>query len=244
MSCHCANIIKPSKLRTQALISLEKNVLLMNPDTSNNVHDQLKMCCINCINSMSRDVTAELDALKYRKDNEALSIKEPLKLIQQFQEILPGTEDYRTVYDRFHPSGYTICRIEKNFNPTLFEEYSTHCKQEHEKLLFHGSQNMNYIKILTGGFDKSKSGNGLLGYGIYFAQHPSYSNGYARDSVQFKEHNDEPELDSGLDIECKAMKNMLLCRVSVHAAAQGADIWCVPHDRHCYPEYIIYYLPK
>jgi hypothetical protein len=225
MLCYCNNIITLSSDRAQLLIDLEKKLLVLHKKNQEHIN-QLNGCCVTCIDSMLHDVNAELLAMSIRT-------QEVYSLVRQFQEISYGTEDYKVVYNRFNSSGYNIIRIEKNYNPILFNEYQMHVDKSREKLLFHGSANINYINILTSGFDINKSKAGSLGYGVYFAEDPNYSHSYTSSITLL------------LDSNSKKIRNMLLCRVSLHKASSmlvgSHNIWCVHHDRHCYPEYIVYY---
>ena len=228
--CHCQKEVQYGPERNLALTDLEQKVLLLDLNNMQDVQNSLKDCCIRCIKSMLHDTNMELAAREPTRE---------AKLMKQFQEVLPGSDEYKLASDRFLDSmgSYNIVRIEKNYNPDLFSEY-TGQKVGEERLMFHGSANGNYIKILTCGFDLSKSRNGLLGHGVYFAQNASYSHGFTR-SLIVKDAVDETMQED--EVNPYQVYNMLLCRVSVGAARHGDSILCVPNDRHCYPEYIIYY---
>lgn len=213
--CHCGARVLPSPQRSDTYINLEKK-LLYGQDTPE-VLQALQHSCITCLESMLHDL--EMEHVAIPSDH-------------KFTVLQPGTREYTDVAERFIGSISIPCkvyRIEKNHNDALLQEYHRHSTPDSERLLFHGSRNENYIKILTKGFDRSKSRAGSLGYGVYFALNAGYSHNYTY-SVELT------------DTKGIIIRNMLLCRVSLHEARAGTDIWCIPDDRQAYPEYIIYYI--
>lgn len=221
--CHCGAQVVPSSKRTDTYIAVEK--LLLYGQDSPEVIQALQQSCALCLESMLHDLEMEHAVLP--SDCE-------------FAILEPGTKEYLDVSKRFMESINMSCkvyRIEKNQNPKLLKTYMQHRKPENERLLFHGSRNENYIKILTNGFDATKSKNGSLGYGVYFALNASYSNMYTYSLNVKPETEKEKERDM-------IIRNILLCRVSLHEAHVGSDIWCIPNDRQAYPEYVIYYVDE
>jgi hypothetical protein len=166
----------------------------------------------------------------YDTETELSSILSSRTGTEKFTELLHGSAEYMMVNQRFmSSSNFTVFRIERNNNPKLLKEFKQATKGKgKEQLLFHGSQNINYMNILTNGFDISRSNCGSLGVGVYFAQDASYSNGFT-----------SPLLLGDKDTQ---VYNILLCRVVLApGTGAGAGIWAVRNDRYAYPEYIVYY---
>lgn len=175
--------------------------------------------CLQCLRSMLHDVQTELAVLEQRTSH-----------VRQFTRVHPGTEEYKKIEGLVQ--GLPIYRIEKNNNPKLYEEFTRATVGAETRLMFHGSRNDNYIKILTDGFDINKSRDGLLGVGVYFAGGPHYSYSFTSPLRVVD--------SSGASVA--NILNMLVCRVAITSGTRhGGGILCVPSDRHCYPEYIVYF---
>src|SRR5207253_10342081 len=96
-----------------------------------------------------------------------------------------NSTEFQEIAKRFHQTlDYKILRIEKSNNPVLEYKFNHRSKQlscHNIKYLFHGSNDKAYDQILDTGFDlQYASPHGLLGKGIYYADHSSYSHGYGR----------------------------------------------------------------
>jgi hypothetical protein len=182
--------------------------------------DTLK-CCRACLESMISDLSGELSAIQSRE------------LHGSFTVVDETSEAYHMAVERFHETrANKVVRVEQVNNPKLMDEFTsaTASVSGEWKWLFHGSNNQNYISIAKGGFDMSRSKNGALGYGVYFAQNASYSYGYT----------------NALSCNGTIYGNILLCKVLITGADRdmkgtGADIYCITNDRRAYPYYIIYY---
>lgn len=214
--CCCGMPLENGEL----IISLERLLLELGWDVPN-----LNSSCNKCLESMISDVRGELTAIQERS-------VEQIGIL--FQIVDPDTEQYQMVVRHFKESVKNeIVRIEKINNLQLQSEFETACGSESEseselRWLFHGSSNDNYVSIAKGGFDISRSKNGLLGKGVYFAENASYSTGYTN-QIQEK---------SGTNI----IGNILLCKVGFRPEdGHLNDIHCIQNDRRAYPQYIIYY---
>ena len=144
-------------------IELERMILTLGWD----VPLELQTSCHKCLESMSNDLEQESSALNERRD------------LQGMFSILSSTgREFQDVAERFAKTcSQSIFRIEKIENKELLDVY-TRAKSTaigKEDWYFHGSNNDNYIKIVTNGFDMSKSKHGTLGRGVYFAENASYS---------------------------------------------------------------------
>lgn len=208
--CHCKNEILGND-HIELRLELEQELYKAQMDEH---VPTIQSCCLDCIQSMLHDLRTERQAIEDRT-NKSWKIT---KLDEQ-------SEEYKMVSQKFHESmTNTICQIEKNINPNIN-------KNVVGTYLFHGSGNVNYINILRNGFDVSKSRDGMLGRGIYFAQNASVSHDYTYGLTVRKDK--------------QTVWNMLLCKVDLTGARSGtlssSAIWCVPDDTQCYPEYIIYY---
>lgn len=164
---------------------------------------------------------------------ETTALQERRKLEGIFSILDPTSKEYQTIADRFQRTmSHRIFRIEQIHNKDLLNQYSVAkagvgSGAGSEDMYFHGSNNNNYVNIATKGFDITRSKNGLLGVGVYFAVNASYSNQYT-DSLELPGSN--------------VVKNMLMCRVyKVPSDQTGTDIICIKDDRRAYPMYIIYY---
>ncbi len=234
----CNTCIDRDNTYNDTLTRLEQKILLLNPQL-NISQVMLNNSCLVCLRSMLHDTETELAAIEERKPT--------YDLLKQFVEIKSSTEEYRTVHKRFTegaPQGATVFRIEKNYNPKLFQEFKDATRGKgNEQLLFHGSQTANYMSILTGGFDIKKSNNGSLGVGVYFARNASYSTSFTSPLILSKDTGTKETKGSTEPAEPKdLMYNILVCRVVLPPdTGVGCDIWAVRNDRYGYPEYIIYY---
>lgn len=226
----CKSEIEKTKNLYRSIIKIERLLLTLEAETgqSSSTKPLLDQCCTTCLESMTQDMVQEVAAVTARKTQ----IQTQTQSQPQFTIVDSSTEEYERVTARFHETVKNkIIRIERNDNPDLYHAYQETCKRlkvGEEQLLFHGSKNENYVKITTGGFDKNKSADGALGYGVYFAEDASYSTGFAQ-HLTLKETN-------------KTVSSMLLCKVRFSGdTGRGHRIYCVRNDRQCYPAWIIYY---
>lgn len=214
MICDCGG---QSETLNNQLIELQRMIMALGWD----VPTSLGSCCQKCLSSMINDVKGELSAIQER----ALQ-----KTGEMFTIVEPDTEEYRTVEARFKDSlTNTVVRIEKINSPLLKSKFDTECEINpggEYGWYFHGSDNDNYINIITKGFDITKSKSGLLGIGVYFALDASYSYDYTS-RIQ--------------DKTSTVIKNMLLCNVyKMPRDRVDSRIICISNDRRSYPQYIIY----
>lgn len=216
MKCACGT---GTGTGTESVIYLERLILQLGWD----IPSGLQHSCKRCLDSMTNDITNELDAVQSR----AIAQTDTL-----FQVVSPNSDAYKTIRERFNTSvNYRVIRIERIINPTLRDQFNNHCTNGTYQWLFHGSDNDNYISIVKGGFDIKRSKNGSLGYGVYFAKNASYSNNYTN-SLATETDND-------------SIRNILLCRVCLTSDDRSnTEIHCIIDDRRAYPEYIIYYKGK
>ena len=209
----CNALIEKDNTYHNIYIALEQAVLRLNPTWN---AAPLKDVCVTCLKSMLHDTTKELTAIQSRE--------------QLYSVVPPGSAEYEKIAALVH--GLNIYRIEKNYNERLLREFeaATTGQTKETRYMFHGSAHHNYMSILSGGFDIKRSGNGSLGYGIYFAKDPHYSLNYTK-GVQV------------IDLaDADSLVNMIVARVAITNDTKfGSDILCVPNDRHCYPEYVIYF---
>ena len=222
-TCRCGNKIK----KTQILrIKLEQCAFLL----YGRVPVSLDTSCHDCLKSMLHDTQTELAAIKSRTER---------PLSERFTLVAENTDEYTKVKTLFAKSlTNTIIRIEKNNNAELHGEFERAVRRAgipDTKLLFHGSNNMNYMNIMENGFDIKRCSGGSLGVGVYFADNASYSDSFTN-ALELQGPKCSMQGSSSV------IKNMLLCDVVLDGVAgHGSDIHCVRNDRHGYPKYIIYY---
>ena len=147
--------------------------------------------------------------------------------------LILGTAEYEEIRSLFE-SGcrYKVFRIDKNDNWKLLSRYEN-AKREHvnavEKLLYHGAKCAeNHKSIFDNGFLISRSLDGLLGRGIYFADNMSYSdNGYVFSTC----------------VGNNNIKTILLCKVLLVNGKykKQNNIQAVYDETLCHPKYMIYY---
>jgi hypothetical protein len=218
MRCPCGiESESDSDSDSEAIIRIERLILELGWD----IPSDLQHSCRRCLDSMTNDITNELDAVQSRAVTQTDTL---------FQIVSPDSGAYEMTRERFNKSmNYRVIRIERINNPTLRDQFDNHCKTNGiYRWLFHGSNNDNYVSIAKGGFDIKRSKNGLLGIGVYFAENASYSNNYINSLIT--ETDNDP------------IMNMLLCRVCLTSDDRtNNDIHCIIDDRRAYPEYIIYY---
>lgn len=208
-----------------AYFKLQRLLLELGWDVPKELYD----CCNDCLVSMTNDVLGELTAQQSRQIQ---------GLEDMFTVVDPNSEPYRIAESRFHESlKNQVVRVEQINNPALHEQFLGTLRPDGEvRWLFHGSNNDNYVSIAKGGFDMKRSKDGSLGYGVYFAEHASYSSGFTN---TLKTQGSDVNVCNGM------YGNMLLCKVNlIPGDAHGADIHCIKDDRRAYPQYIIYYKLK
>lgn len=201
--------------------------------TTLNIEQKSLEYCDECCIEIIRDLRNEIDTKKAR-NNQNIDSDSNIINIKIVNEI---TETYKMVRDKFTETmsedNYTIIRVEMNQNKYLYNKFNNCSVDMNFTYLFHGSNNNNYDNILIDGLKIEYSRNGLLGKGIYFSNHASYSSGYSNVLVTEK----------------GKLKNMLLCRVKLGTIdldykilSSDKSIHCVYNNYQTYPEFIIYYV--
>uniref|UniRef100_A0A1W2WD79 Poly [ADP-ribose] polymerase n=1 Tax=Ciona intestinalis TaxID=7719 RepID=A0A1W2WD79_CIOIN len=112
---------------------------------------------------------------------------------------------------------YNIKRIERVGNQSLLDKYNsfkTHVRPPHEKMLFHGSNQVG--EILSEGFDKQETNpNGMFGAGFYFTDVSSKANQYVFGRNGCPRHG---------DTSCyRCERQLLLCRVIIGNSLKLTD---------------------
>jgi hypothetical protein len=215
--CHKTTFVGKAN---KSLVELERLLYTLDLDESARTatKTRLQRTCEVCINFMINDMKLEMPKT-------ASSLTQPA-----FSIVDERSREYDKLSKLFYQTmTCNIIRIEKNNNHVLYKRHLAMCQNDQIKYLFHGSNNDNYIKIMTNGFDINLSKNGLLGKGIYFSDTAVYSHDYT----------------NGLDLRGTIVANMLICRVYLRDDTKhGFTIHCVQHQDLGYPEYVIYYEQK